>query len=218
MFRPLYLKEGPGIPKNAPEKPYPLAILETFVREFWQLIKLNLLFLVCALPVVTYGAARGALARCTVNMVRDIPNDVWSDFREALHNEPRRHTAAGLIELGLMGLGFCTMHIGAKAGVQSFTVLGMIVVILCGSYFQYFWLISANLELKTEEAARNAMLIGLLSPARTAACILIETAVLLPCIFFLPFTIPVILALPFSTAGFFCSAVGWSVCKKYLIK
>ena len=218
MFRPLYLKEGPGIPKNAPEKPYPLAILETFVREFWQLIKLNLLFLVCALPVVTYGAARGALARCTVNMVRDIPTDVWSDFREALHNEPRRHTAAGLIELGLLGLGFYTMHIGAETGVQSFTVLGMIVVILCGSYFQYFWLISANLELKTEEAARNAMIIGLLSPARTAACILIETAVLLPCIFFLPFTIPVILALPFSTAGFFCSAVGWSVCKKYLIK
>lgn len=218
MLRPLYLKEGPGIPKNAPEKPYVTTILETFVREFWQLIKLNFLFLVCCLPIVTFGAARAALSRCAVNMVRDIPNDVWSDFRDALHDQTRRHITAGLIELGLLLLGLYTMHLGAITEMQFLTILGIIIIILSAFYFQYFWLISANLDLKADKTIKNALLIGLLRPLHTTACILIDMAVFLPCIFFFPFTIPVILTLPFGVSGFFNSAVGWSICKKYLIK
>ena len=80
MFRPSYLKEGPGIAKDAPEKTGAAWVGETLVREFWQLVKLNVLFLLCCLPVVTFGAARAAMARCTVNMARDVPNDVWTDF------------------------------------------------------------------------------------------------------------------------------------------
>ena len=76
MFRPSYLKEGPGIAKDAPEKTGAAWVGETFVREFWQLVKLNVLFLLCCLPVVTFGTARAAMARCTVNMARDVPNDV----------------------------------------------------------------------------------------------------------------------------------------------
>ena len=51
MFRPSYLKEGPGIAKDAPEKTGAAWVGETFVREFWQLVKLNVLFLLCCLPV-----------------------------------------------------------------------------------------------------------------------------------------------------------------------
>ena len=47
MFRPSYLKEGPGIAKDAPEKTGAAWVGETFVREFWQLVKLNVLFLLC---------------------------------------------------------------------------------------------------------------------------------------------------------------------------
>mgnify|MGYP001548159731 FL=1 len=80
-FRPGYLKEGPGIEKDAPPKTGLVLFFEVLVREFWQLLKLNLLFVICALPLVTFGAALAALSRCTRNMVRDVPNDVWDDFR-----------------------------------------------------------------------------------------------------------------------------------------
>ena len=35
MFRPSYLKEGPGIAKDAPEKTGAAWVGETLVREFW---------------------------------------------------------------------------------------------------------------------------------------------------------------------------------------
>ena len=55
MFRPSYLKEGPGVAKDAPEKTGAAWVGETLAREFWQLVKLNVLFLLCCLPVVTFG-------------------------------------------------------------------------------------------------------------------------------------------------------------------
>ena len=45
MFRPSYLKEGPGIAKDAPEKTGAAWVGETLAREFWQIVKLNVLFL-----------------------------------------------------------------------------------------------------------------------------------------------------------------------------
>lgn len=102
MFRPSYLKEGPGIAKDAPEKTGAAWVGETLVREFWQLVKLNVLFLLCCLPVVTFGAARAAMARCTVNMARDVPNDVWTDFLAALRQDTVRNLLCGLAELALL--------------------------------------------------------------------------------------------------------------------
>ena len=102
MFRPSYLKEGPGVAKDAPEKTGAAWVGETLAREFWQLVKLNVLFLLCCLPVVTFGAARAAMARCTVNMARDVPNDVWTDFRAALRQDTVRNLLCGLAELALL--------------------------------------------------------------------------------------------------------------------
>lgn len=105
MFRPSYLKEGPGIAKDAPEKTGAAWVGETLVREFWQLVKLNVLFLLCCLPVVTFGVARAAMARCTVNMARDVPNDVWTDFLAALRQDTVRNLLCGLAELALLWMG-----------------------------------------------------------------------------------------------------------------
>ena len=105
MFRPSYLKEGPGIAKDAPEKTGAAWVGETLAREFCQLVKLNVLFLLCCLPVVTFGAARAAMARCTVNMARDVPNDAWTDFRAALRQDTVRNLLCGLAELALLWMG-----------------------------------------------------------------------------------------------------------------
>ena len=48
MFRPSYLKEGPGIAKDAPEKTGAAWVGETLVREFWQIVKLNVLSVLSA--------------------------------------------------------------------------------------------------------------------------------------------------------------------------
>jgi len=47
-----YTKEGPGVPKDAPPKARFVIFFEVLVRKFWNIIKINLLFLIFNLPAI----------------------------------------------------------------------------------------------------------------------------------------------------------------------
>lgn len=82
-LRDIWSKEGPGIPKNAPKKTGLALCAETFAREWWQLVKLNILFILGALFVVTIPAAIAAMARVSVAFVEDRNTYLLRDFTEA---------------------------------------------------------------------------------------------------------------------------------------
>ena len=46
-----YMKEGPGVTKNAPEKHRFFLFFELFGRKFSKLIQLNMLLFICLLPM-----------------------------------------------------------------------------------------------------------------------------------------------------------------------
>ena len=184
MFRPSYLKEGPGIAKDAPEKTGAAWVGETLVREFWQLVKLNVLFLLCCLPVVTFGTARAAMARCTVNMARDVPNDVWTDFLAALRQDTVRNLLCGLAELALLWMGVM--------------------------------LVTADIPFAA--AAKNAWLLCLLRPGMTVLGLGVNALLLIPAVLFFPLSLPYVLLFPCGLSGFASGMIGWSSCKRYLIR
>jgi uncharacterized membrane protein YesL len=47
-----YTKEGPGVPKDAPPKARFIIFFEVLARKFWNIIKINLLFLIFNLPAI----------------------------------------------------------------------------------------------------------------------------------------------------------------------
>ena len=47
-----YLKEGPGVPKNAKEKHRFFLFFELFGRKFSKLIQLNMLYVVLLIPFI----------------------------------------------------------------------------------------------------------------------------------------------------------------------
>jgi hypothetical protein len=65
-LRNYWLREGPGIPKDAPTRKGLALFGEIVGREWWELVKLNLLFIVFALPLVTLPAAAFATTRVTL--------------------------------------------------------------------------------------------------------------------------------------------------------
>jgi uncharacterized membrane protein YesL len=80
-----YFREGPGIPKDAP-KPTGLRLLAHVLgREWWELLKLNLLFIAFSLPIVTLPAAYLATVSICLAMIEDrnvyLLRDFWSAFR-----------------------------------------------------------------------------------------------------------------------------------------
>lgn len=79
-------------PRAGRDKPVPKAGMNRFIylnySYFWKLIRVNLLFLLCCIPVITIPAAICALNRYLIKMVRtgygfDL-SDFWKEFRQQL--------------------------------------------------------------------------------------------------------------------------------------
>ena len=109
-----YFGEGPGIPKDAP-RPEGLRLLASVLgREWWELLKLNLLFLAVSLPVVTMPAAWFATVSISVMMIEDRNIYLWRDFWSAFRSRFWLTT--------LLGLMFCCAGALTVVAVQTYAV------------------------------------------------------------------------------------------------
>lgn len=91
-----YFGEGPGVEKGGP-KPEGLRLLASVLgREWWELLKLNLLFIAFSLPLVTLPAAYLAMTCICVMMIEDRNVYLWRDFQSAFR--------AGFGKAGLAGI------------------------------------------------------------------------------------------------------------------
>jgi hypothetical protein len=96
--------EGPGIPKNRLPSTGLRLFAEIIAREWWDLVKLNLLFLAAALPLVTLPAAALAMTGIATAMVEDRNVWLWRDFRDGFLGRFRAATACGLALAALTAL------------------------------------------------------------------------------------------------------------------
>lgn len=97
-----YFREGPGIQKTAPQ-PEGLRLLAFVLwREWWELLKLNLLFIAFSLPLVTLPAAWFATVSITVMMIEDRNVYLLRDFLAAFRS---RFMLTGVIGTLLLGAG-----------------------------------------------------------------------------------------------------------------
>lgn len=96
--------DKPDIPKDAP-KPLPhIKVLTTLWREFWNLIKLNVMFLLTCIPIVTIPAAMTAMSRITCTMVRDENFFLWSDYWKAFKRDFWRSLLVGFAVVALIAV------------------------------------------------------------------------------------------------------------------
>ena len=206
-------KNNPGIDKNAPKKKGFARYFETFWREFFPLIKLNLLFLISCIPVVTIPAAITALSRITVTMVRDRNYFMLSDYWDAFKRDFWRSLIAGLtavILIAVFGIGTWFYYslaqtIGkvmlAFAGVS----VGLLVTVLGAS--MYFFPMLAMVELPTSKLMLNSVLIFYNCFKKSLPAFLISNLMIAVGIALLPASVIYIAFIMFSlsslTANFF---------------
>ena len=103
--RDMWTKEGPGIPKDAVKKHGLALFAEIIRREWWEMVKLNLLFILASLPIVTIPAALAAMASVSVALVEDRNIYLGRDFCAAFRKYLWRATIAGFIMSSAMALG-----------------------------------------------------------------------------------------------------------------
>ncbi len=92
-----YEKEGPGIAKDAPKKKTFIVFFETFFRNFWKFITINLVYSLISIPLVTNGFANVGVTNVARNTARDKHSFGLSDFFETIKKNFKQSLIAGII-------------------------------------------------------------------------------------------------------------------------
>lgn len=98
------LREGPGVPRNAAPKTGFALLADVLARNWWELLQLNLLYILFSLPLVTLPAAHVAATRIAVTMLEDRNVYLMRDFWEAFRDRFWRALVLGLTAVAATGL------------------------------------------------------------------------------------------------------------------
>ena len=149
-----YEKEGPGISKDAPKKKTFVVFFETFFRNFWKFIVINLVYGIISLPVLTNGLAAAGITNVTRNIARDKHSFGTSDFLETISKNWKQALPAGIINtLIYIILSFdIYFFYTASEGIMSTIGLGislcMLFVFTVMQYYIWTLIITFNFKLK----------------------------------------------------------------------
>ena len=139
--------------------------LGLFLRRMFDLMVLNVLWLLCCLPVFTFGPASSALARVMITLVRGGSEAVAKNFFLAIA------VSDILFALSLSG--------GMKI---LFLIVAVLVSSLVFSYLAYIFALHAFFENSIAGQIRNALSLAAASPMETLAiwlCFAVPVAAIL---------------------------------------
>ena len=215
LFRPNYEKPGPGIDKDAPQKRGLALFFEILVREFWQLIKLNLIFIIACIPIVTIGAAWAGLSKSTTKMARDIPNDVWDDFKAGFKENWKPATACGVLGILFLVGSVCGFFLYAEHAVLQ--TLSVMALVLIGSIWIYIYPMMTSTTLSFPQTIQNAILLSIALFYYSIPAAVLCLAYLIAQFLLFPLAVPFTLFFGFSIPSLIASFAAWAGIRRYVI-
>ena len=150
-------KEGPGIDKNAPKKKAFVVFFETFFRNFWKFITINLVYILLSIPLITTGISSCGLTHVARNTARDKHSFGLSDFFETIKKNWRQALPAGILNMIItivlvIIFNFYNESYSKTGNIMSLVGLGlslsMILIFLLMKFYMWTLMITFNLTLK----------------------------------------------------------------------
>ena len=215
FFRKNYAEPGPGVNPDEPEKTGLARFVQILSIECVTLVKLNLLFLVSCVPLVTIPPAVFAMNRVVRMMVLDEPVTCFYCYRTAFKKHWRRGYAAffvTVVPLVLSGSGMWFYL--SRAMTQPVLLLPFV---LCSTVFLLTLLASTyfygllTTERSFRECLRLAVILGAARPLRGLLAVLSVYGSLTAAVLEFPLSFIYLLLIGFSVpcllGGFFIRTV-----------
>lgn len=170
----------------------------------WCLLRLNMLFLVFCVPVITAPAATAAMAKVLMSVTRGEDVGLWRSFWSEFKADFFKALYAGLVLAALAAavglIGYTVAQCGGfidALGVAFIIVFGLwLYVVAC-----YLFALIASVELSLSHCLRNAVLLALVEPKQNLL-LLIPFALLAACVLLFPISLPLLLFVIFSLCQF----------------
>lgn len=215
FFRKDYAAPGPGVNPDEPEKTGIARFAQILSLECVTLVKLNFLFLVSCIPVITIPPAIFAMNHVTRMMVLDQPVTCFYHYRTAFRQHWKRGWAAFLlVALPLLFSGCGLWFYLGRAAAQPVMFLPFM---LCSTVFlltllasTYFYALLTT-ERSVRECLRLALILGGAKPLRAVLAALAVYGSLAVAVLEIPLSVIYLLLIGFSVpcllGGFFVRTV-----------
>ena len=177
-----------------------------FWNHAWKLIRLNLLFLACCIPVVTIPASLSALSRALLRMQREENVHIFRDFFRDIKIGFRRSLLPGCILLAGLALSYFGWRVCAQAdsGRVPLLVFLLLWIYAVFSFSMYAIPLAAQLDLPLRAVFRNALILLLARSGQNVAALLVVAACTLLLVLTAPFLLPLALFAHFSFCALVC--------------
>lgn len=174
-----------------------------FLGRVTDMVILNILFIICCIPVITIGASFTALYSVTLKMAKNEESYIAKSFFKAFKENFKISTVTWLIMAAagiLLYLDYLLVP-GMPDGINSvFQILVYILALFYAIVFLYLFPYIARFENNVKNTFKNAVLIGIASLPYTLLMLLIVAA-------FIVFS----LFVSFSLVGFIWIIIGFSL-------
>ncbi len=172
-----YDKEGPGIDKNAPKKHGFIVFFETFFRNFWKFITINLVFVAVSAPVATHGLAFAGLTNVTRNIARDKHSFGLSDFFETIKKNWKQALPVGIINTALSAVIYFAVRFYAESYIETKSMVslaGFAVALSIATMFLmlnfYIWTLMITFDFKLKALYSNSFKFVLVNLKKNILC------------------------------------------------
>lgn len=242
-----YAKPGKGVRKDAPKKKRFFQFFEIVGRKFFNLIKLNLLFLLYCLPAfvtpffvnrmdqsvlwvlpciplcITIGPAMAAMTKICRYYTEEKPVFLWSDFFEAFKSNFKQAWPVGIINILLiilMSYSFI-FYFGKSTENWAYLIpLGLVLMVGLIAIFAnyYIYLMLVSVNLKLTQMIKNSVLLAFVGMKTNFITLFFSALIVIPSLLFFPFTLPLFLLLEFSFLTLMTVFNSWQYIYLYMVR
>lgn len=176
-----YDKEGPGISKNGPKKKTFIVFFETFFRNFWKFIPINIVYALISVPVFTNGIASVGLTNVARNTARDKHSFGLSDFFETIKKNLKQALFAGIINTFVYAIiifagWFYFTSKGTFATIGLGITFAMLFIFTAMNFFLWTLIITFDFSLK--QAYKNSFKFVFINMKYNLLCMLVNLLII----------------------------------------
>lgn len=223
FFGDYFTKPGHGIEKDTPPKKGLALFFSILGREFWSLIKLNLLFVVTCLPVVTIPAAITAMSRITLAMCEDKPYFLREDYWDVFRREFGRSLGMGAIfaAWGALSVVSGTMYLSATDSAGYYWILVALCILsalLCAMSALSAFPMLARVSLSFGDILRNSVILAVAQPQYNLPAVLLTGAMWFAAVNYMLYLIPLFVLLFFSLTNLIATFAAYPGLKNHVFR
>lgn len=158
-----YTKEGSGVEKNEKEKKGFFAFFEIYFRNFWDFVKVGVIYWLTSVLVVTNGLAKAGLTHVSRSVVRQKHAFVFGDFKDAVKENFKQCLGLGILNVLITALLFFDLWffwMNLSVEFSAFAVIGLGVALflaVCVTFMKYYiWTMAITFKLTVKQLIKNS--------------------------------------------------------------